>query len=114
MVGQTGSGGVGMGQGSTFGTRFGYYEELLKQQVARKWTTGDVDPRLKTAPPVIVTFTILRDGSARDVRVAQRSGNAALDYSAQRAVLDASPFPPLPQGFEHSQAHVEFRFELRP
>jgi protein TonB len=113
MVGQTGSGGVGVGEGSAFGTRFAYYEQLLKEQVARKWQTGDVDPRLRTAPPVIVTFTILRDGSARNVRVAQRSGNAALDYSAQRAILDASPFPPLPQGFEHSEAHIEFWFELR-
>ena len=113
MIGQTGSGGVGIGTGSPFGNRFGYYVDLLKQQVARNWRTGDVDPRIKSAPPVIVTFTILRDGSVRDVRVAQRSGNTVLDYSAQRAILDASPFPPLPTGYERNDATIEFWFELR-
>ncbi|HZT31423.1 MAG TPA: TonB family protein [Bryobacteraceae bacterium] len=113
MIGQTGSGGVGVGIGSPFGNRFGNYVAVLKQKVAENWHTGDVDARLKTAPPVIVTFAILRDGSVRDVRVAQRSGNSVLDYSAQRAIYDASPFPPLPAGFEGSEARIEFWFELK-
>ena len=41
----------------------------------------------------IVTFDLQRDGSVRNVRIAQSSGNKALDYSAQRAIYDASPFP---------------------
>ena len=113
MIGQTGSGGVGIGIGSPFGNRFGNYVAILRQKVAENWRTTDVDPRLKTAPPVIVTFVILRDGSVRDVRVAQRSGTTVLDYSAQRAVYDASPFPPLPQGYDGSEARIEFWFELR-
>jgi len=113
MFGQTGSGGgVGIGAGSPFGNRYGYYVELLKQRVAQKWRTSEVDPRLKTAPPVIITFTILRDGSVRDVRIVQRSGNGVLDYSAQRAILEASPFPPLPAGYERDEASVEFWFQL--
>src|SRR5581483_3067180 len=78
MIAQTGSGGIGVGTGSPFGDRFGYYVDLIRQQVARNWSTADVDARLKTAPAVVVTFTILRDGSVRDVRIAQRSGNAVL------------------------------------
>lgn len=113
MVGQTGSGGVGIGAGSPFGNRFGYYVDLLRQRVAEKWRTGDVDARLQTAPPVVVTFTILRDGSVRDVRIAQPSGNGVLDYSAQRAIYDATPFPQLPAGFERSEANIEFWFQLK-
>jgi protein TonB len=113
MVGQTGSGGVGVGLGSPFGNRFGNYVTILQQRVAEKWRTADVDPRIKTAPPVIVTFTILRDGSVRSVRVGQGSGNPALDYSAQRAIYDASPFPPLPAGYERNDANVEFWFHLK-
>jgi TonB family protein len=64
---------------------------------------------------VAVTFVIERDGSvpAGSVRIAQRSGISALDYSAQRAILDAAPFPPLPTQCIQGDAHVEFDFELR-
>jgi len=113
MIGQTGSGGVGIGQGSPFGNRFGNYVTILRQRVAEKWRTGDVDPRIKTAPSAIVTFDLQRDGTVRNVRVAQSSGNSVLDYSAQRAIYDASPFPPLPAGYERNDATIEFWFELR-
>lgn len=113
MVGQTGSGNVGLGIASPFGNRFGNYVAILKQKVAENWRTGDVDARIRSAPPAIVTFVILRDGSVRDVRVAQRSGNTALDYSAQRAIYDASPFPHLPDQYSGSEARIEFWFELK-
>jgi len=113
MIGQMGSGGVGVGQGSPFGNRFGNYVTILRQRVAEKWRTNDVDPRIHTLPTAIVTFSLLRDGSVRDVRVAQSSGNVALDYSAQRAIYDASPFPPLPAAYERHDAAIEFWFELR-
>jgi protein TonB len=113
MVGQTGSGGVGLGPGGAFGSRFGYYRDLLEQAVARRWRTTDVDPSLQTAPPVIVTFLIRRDGSTADVTLEQSSGNKALDYSAMRAIYEASPFPPLPTGYERNDARIEFWFQLK-
>jgi protein TonB len=114
MFGSTsGSGGVGVGSGSPFGGRFGYYEQILRERVASKWRTDQVDPLLRTAPPVIVVFQILRDGSVRDIRFLQRSGNMALDYSAQRAITEASPFPPLPAGFDKDVANIEFWFLLK-
>jgi protein TonB len=113
MVGMTGSGGIGVGTGSPFGNRFGYYVDLLRQRVAEKWRTTDVDARIQTAPPVVVTFTIHRNGSVSDVRIAQRSGNPILDTSAQRAIYDAAPLPPLPAGFERDSASIEFWFQLR-
>jgi periplasmic protein TonB len=109
----TGAGGVGIGSGGAFGNRFGWYRDLLEQRVAQKWHTEDVDARLQTAPPVIITFEILRDGSARTVRILQGSGNRALDYSAQRAILEAAPFPALPQGYDRSSAQIEFWFQLK-
>lgn len=113
LIGQTGSGGVGVGTGTPFGNRFGSYVDLLRQRVAEKWRTGDVDARIQTAPPVIVTFVIRRNGAVGDVRIAQRSGNALLDNSAERAVYDASPFPPLPAGYERDEATIEFWFQLK-
>jgi len=115
MYGQTGGGGIGIGNNSPFGQEFGWYVNLLRDQVARNWKTADVDPRLQTAPPVVVEFTIRRDGSLApgSVRIVQRSGNYALDTSAQRAVYDAAPFRALPPGFTRSDANIEFWFQLR-
>ena len=115
MYGLTGGGGVGVGDNSPFGQQFGWYANLLRDKVARNWRTTDIDPRLRSAPQVIVTFTIEHDGSvpSNSVRIAQRSGNTALDYSAQRAILDSAPFQALPAGFPRNSADVEFVFELR-
>lgn len=113
MYGQVGSGGVGVGQGSPLGNRFGNYVMILRQRVAEKWRTNDVDPRIHMLPPAIVTFDLMRDGSVRNVHVSQGSGNQAVDYSAQRAIYEASPFPPLPSAYERNSANFEFWFELR-
>jgi protein TonB len=115
QFGVVGGGGVGVGTNSPFGQQFGWYANLLRDKVARNWRTNELDPRLHSAPQVVVTFTILRDGSVpvASVKVAQRSGNAALDYSAQRAILDSAPFPGLPPQYPRNDADVEFIFELR-
>jgi len=115
MYGITGGGGVGVGDSSPFGTQFGWYATALRDQVARNWNTTGLDPRITTAPAVVVSFTIKRDGTvdARSVRVVQTSGNSVLDVSAQRAVLEAVPFPALPPQFPRDHADVELRFELR-
>lgn len=112
LVGQPGSGGVGIGNGTPFGARLGNYALILKQTVARHWNTTDVDPRIRTAPPVIITFTLLRNGQVRNVRIAQRSGNTLLDTSAQRAIYDSAPFPPIPAEYDRDEATIEFWFTL--
>ena len=107
LVGQTGTGGIGVGEGSTLGTRFGWYIDLLRTKVGQHW-----NPDQQTSAPTIVTFTLMKDGSARDVRIAQRSGSSVADYAAQRAILDSAPFPPLPDGAGNS-TNIEFVFNAR-
>ena len=113
MMGQTGSGGVRVGDASPLGDRFGAYGSLLAQLIAQKWKTQDVDARIHTAPPVIMNFTILRDGTIRDIRVKTSSGNAALDRSAERALYDVGKVGPLPAAYERDKAEIEFWFELK-
>jgi TonB family protein len=113
QMGMAGSGGVGLGRGSPLGDRFGAYASLLQQLVAQKWNTQDVDGRIRTAPPVVVDFTILRDGTIKGIRVKTSSGNAALDQSAERALYDLGKVEPLPAGFDRNEAEVEFTFELK-
>jgi periplasmic protein TonB len=112
MFQKVGAGGVGMGTNSVFGTRFGAYADRVIQLVSEKWQTNGLGG-LHAAPTAIITFDIQRDGSVRNVQIAQRSGNGTLDASAQRAVLDAAPFPPLPPGYDKNEANVELRFQLQ-
>jgi TonB family protein len=49
--------------------------------------------------PIGVTFTILADGSVTDVQVTTPSQATLLNLAAQRAVLSAAPFGPLPKDY---------------
>ena len=106
-----GGGGVGVGNNSPFGDQFGGYADVLRNRVAQFWKTNDI--RANNAPIVGVTFVLHRDGSTTGIRITQKSGNSALDISAQRAVMDASPFPPLPPAFPKNEAEIEFLFKLK-
>jgi periplasmic protein TonB len=106
-----GASGVGLGPNSPFGTQFGAYAEQIRDLISRKWNRAGIQ-----APPSatsVVTIRIGRDGSVQ-ISDAQSSGFYALDTSAKRAVLDASPLPPLPPGFPRSTAEVEILFQLHP
>jgi TonB family protein len=106
-----GGGGVGSGSTSPFGNRFGYYEQLLRDRVARNWRSQDLDSTVRN--PVVVTFDILRSGNVQNVRVTRSSGNFAMDQSAQRAILLSNPFPALPAQYERDSATIEFWFRLQ-
>lgn len=105
------AGAVGVDQNSVLGNRFGAYAALLMQRVADKWhTTGLEGIR---APIAIVSVDISRNGMIRNPRLVQTSGNYQLDTSAQRAVVEAAPFPPLPPEYEHDVVNVNFVFQLQ-
>jgi protein TonB len=104
---------MGLGDNSPLGSQFGAYARILRDMVASKWRTSDVAANIRTAPQVIVTFTLHRDGSATNVHVTQSSGNSALDRSGQRAILDAAPFPKMPPQFPKDQTDIDFVFELK-
>jgi TonB family protein len=106
-----GGGGVGSGSKSPFGYRLAWYEQLLRDTVARNWRSQELDSNIRSK--VAVTFDILRDGAIRNVRVTSPSGNFALDQSAQRAILLSNPLRPLPREFERDVATVEFWFALQ-
>jgi TonB family protein len=112
---QTGAGSISPGAHTTLGVRLSWYAGQIQDIVARHWRTSDIDQRLQTAPPVIATFELMRDGSIRNVQILQGSNISALDISVKRAILDSAPFPPIPpnQGFDKDYAKVEFTFELK-
>jgi protein TonB len=115
MVQLPGAGGVGIGSDSPLGQQFGAYAKLIIDRVAQHWQTTTLNARIQTAPTVAVTFTINRDGSVpqNTIKIIQSSGILPVDISAQRAVMDAAPFPSLPAGYLRNDAQIELRFELR-
>ena len=102
-----GGGGVGLGDSSPFGEQFGAYANIIRNNIAQNWKPV----KSSLSQSVVVTFTIRRDGSIANVKILTSSGNQSLDFSAQRAVLDAQ-LPPLPYNFPRNQADVQMRFEL--
>ena len=113
MFGTVGAGGVGVGTGTPFGNRFGAYADLLRRRISEKWRTTDVDAVARNARPATVNFDIMRNGQVRNVKIVESSGVPSLDFSARRAVLEASPLPELPREFERDSANVEFTFQLQ-
>jgi TonB family protein len=112
--GAAGIGGSGIGN-SVFGERLGWYAQLLTQTLANKWgiESAKIPPGTVTSRRVVLSFDILRDGTIRDVRILESSGNTQVDYAAQRAVLTASPVRRLPEESERNMANVEFWFQLQ-
>jgi len=112
MYNLPGAGQIGIGENTTLGSGFGAYGAQLRQLVAQSWHPADAIPaNVRSAPRVTATFELNRDGSVHDVKIKQGSGISTLDYSVQRAILDAK-LPPFPRGLDKSSATVEFLFEL--
>jgi TonB family protein len=88
-----GSGQVGTTANTTLGSRFAGYAAQIRTLVAQQWRTSGIDQRLQNPPQVIVTFELMRNGTIRNLRLLQKSGNSALDVSVLRAIEDAAaPF----------------------
>jgi protein TonB len=56
---------------------------------------------------LVVSFTILRDGTVRDPQVERSSGYPLLDAAALAMLREASPVPALPEKYRASQVAVD-------
>ncbi len=109
---QAGLGMSGAG-GGNFGSRFPWYVEAVQRRISSNWLQSTVDPMVRWAPRVVVTFQILRDGSVTNIQLLRSSGNASVDASAVRACHDSSPLERLPSEYPGSNVSVEFWFDFR-
>jgi len=110
----TGSGGFAFDRSAgDFGSRYGWYVDAIRTRISGNWLQGTIDPNIRSAPRVYVTFVILRDGQVVNTQITASSGIASLDRSALRAVFDSSPMPALPPDYRGSSVAVEFWFDFR-
>ncbi len=105
-------GGFGVtGGGGDFGTRYGWYVQVIQRKVSENWLKYEVDPGISTAQRVYITFDVARDGHPFNVRVEQSSGVPSLDNSASRALQRIDTFGPLPSDYNGSKISVEYWFD---
>jgi protein TonB len=97
-------------QNGDFGSRFGWYVDVIQRTVAQNWYSQLADPNASMGHSVTVTFTVHRDGSVSNVRIAQPSGVPSLDMSATQAVQRVGAFGPLPAGYAGSSVTVAYTF----
>jgi len=108
------AGGLKFGEGGngSFGSRFGWYTDVVARKVHQAWQS-EVNPSIASAKRVYVLFDISRSGSPSNVRIEQSSGIPSLDLSAVRALQRIDTFGPLPQGYNGNYVSVEFWFDYR-
>jgi protein TonB len=105
-------GGFGVtGSGGDFGTKYGWYVQIVQRKVSENWLKYEVDPRITSAQRVYITFDVARDGHPYNVRVEQSSGVPSLDVSATRALQRIDTFGPLPPDYGGSKISVEYWFD---
>jgi periplasmic protein TonB len=108
------AGGLNFGEGGngSFGSRFGWYTDVVARKVHQAWQS-EVNPGVASAKRVYILFDISRSGTPSKVRIEQSSGIPALDLSAVRALQRIDTFGPLPQGYNGSYVSVEFWFDYK-
>jgi TonB family protein len=82
--------------------------------VQTNWLQNTIDPAVRQARTAhaVVAFTIYRDGTVKDIKVSQTSGNLSMDNSGLRALMASNPMPALPPDYRGSYVTVLFDFDL--
>jgi periplasmic protein TonB len=107
-------GGFGFsGGGGDFGSRFSWYVQAVQRKVSDNWLRYEVDPSIREANRVYLTFDIARDGHPGNVQIEQSSGVPSLDRSAVYAIQRIDTFGPLPPEYSGSKVSVEFWFDYK-
>lgn len=98
--------------GGNFGSQFSWYVDAVQRRISGNWLQSTVDPSVSSAPRIVVTFTILRNGTVTNIQIMRSSNNYSVDTSAVRAVQQSSPLAPLPGAYSGSDVNVEFWFDF--
>jgi TonB family protein len=104
------------GQGNAdFATRYGWYIASVERRVQPNWDQMSIDAAVRFSQTLHceISFTIMRDGYVKNVRVTQSSGNASWDNAGVRAILNSNPLPSLPVDFSGASVDVHWDFPRR-
>lgn len=82
------------------------YLERMVSLVGKRWFRPQISREMTTQ----IYFVIERDGRVHDAAIRIPSGNGTFDRAALRAVMESSPLPPLPFGYEGTYLGVHLTF----
>ncbi len=102
-------GGFNFQGGGDFGSRYGWYVQVVNNKVSNNWYTVEIGPNA-VGHRVYILFDIQPDGTPSNARIEQSSGIPALDQSAVRAIQRIDGFGPTPS---HGRVSVEFWFDYQ-
>ncbi len=91
--------------------RFAYYLAALRNKIGSRWVPPQGVDAGGHAIRTVLYFRIARDGQVTLTQVESSSGYAFFDQTAVRALLSATPLPPLPAGYSDQYLGVHFGFE---
>ena len=90
----------------------GAYQKKVFQKVAGIWKAPASAPAV--GKKCVVQAVLSRDGRVQSAFVSMESGLKAWDKAALVAVEKSSPFPPLPESYEHKTLEAHFHFAVVP
>jgi TonB family protein len=88
------------------------YRPKLVNRVDQKWKHS----HQQNANYVHVSFKVMKDGTVRDVKLYQSSGNRAIDQAAIGCVKKSAPFGPLPPDpyYDWTPEYLRFLLHFKP
>jgi TonB family protein len=98
----------GLGQATLEGERLEspYYAGIVFAKIKSMWR----NPVESASLQATISFKIQKDGEVTDAAIEVSSGNNLYDQAALRAVLTASPMPPLPTHYAGKDLTVHLNF----
>jgi TonB family protein len=98
--------------GGDFAGRYPAYVAAMIRRISQNWNQASIDPSARASRSIraTATFTILRDGTVKDIHIVDSSRNSSFDNSGLRALYDSNPMPALPSDYNGSYLTVTFDF----
>ncbi|MEE8483464.1 MAG: TonB family protein [Nitrospinota bacterium] len=88
---------------------FAYFKKI-RQAVEKEWYYPDEAILNGISGQSLLRFTLSSDGNLEGIKVVSTSGEKVLDAASIRAIEDAQPFQPFPQGFNKKKVHIVATF----
>jgi TonB family protein len=85
---------------------FSLYMANLQRRIKRAW----FPPKCPSSKRITVRFNISRNGTLHNLKLVSPSGESLNDQAAMKAVMNAAPFAPLPDG-SPEDVDIEFKFD---
>lgn len=96
---------------SSFGNLFSYYVRGINSRMGSNFFKQEVEQHTPRGARAYIEFTIHRDGSLSNIKLAQSSGSPTLDRACQLAAQRVDTFGPLPSQYNQSTVMTSYYCE---